>query len=334
LILCHTKTGELQIWDGDSGEIVFVGPGTPFERSWLAISPDRRHYALIDGNWSDTAPQRMLQVGLVTKNGLKEISRSHDISNFGDDPSDYDPYDSDASDVSYSSSPGWFIRTPCFAISDPGFITVGYWDIRVYSVQESSSTLYEEAKLSEMTNPDSGKHIHVSQLEISGDFIHAVYNDHQYVLWKWKDSVMLKRFRRPLHRVSFNCTSNYVGWLDVHRNSETSVINLLDVQSSEPVATISSPGKVEIVKFSALGSFVVTCRTGYSGTPDCVVIIDIWCTSTGKLLATVEDPFSNESLVRVDLSPLGNYMLLVSKTNRAVRVTRFWEIHYHGILGS
>jgi hypothetical protein len=143
---------------------------------------------------------------------------------------------------------------------------------------------------------------------------------------------MLRSFQLPSHGVSFNVSSNYLTWLDVDRNSETSVINLLDVQTSEPLATISSPGIVEILKLSALGRFVVTCRTEYSGTPDCIVVIDIWCTSTGKLLATVEDPFSNESLVRVDLSPLGNYLLLVSKTIRAVRVTRFGEIHYHGIL--
>jgi hypothetical protein len=51
-----------------------------------------------------------------------------------------------------------------------------------YSVQESPITLHEEARLSERLNPDSGKLSYVDQLEINGDFIHAVYDDEQYML--------------------------------------------------------------------------------------------------------------------------------------------------------
>jgi len=56
---------------------------------------------------------------------------------------------------------------------------------------------------------------------------------------------MLRSFQLPSHGVSFNATSNYLTLLGEDRNSETSVIHLRDVQSSEPMATISSPGKVD-----------------------------------------------------------------------------------------
>src|SRR5277367_1752510 len=280
--------GEVQIWDGESGKLVYTLPN-PYI---FAISYSGRFYVNVE--WINSY-KLVLHAGRVHKEGLTETNRSH--------PDDFpsDPIN-------------------CIAVSDEREVALGVLhDIRVYLCKRASgNTFYNVEKVLHCWDRPQ-----LVRIEINGDFIHAEDSNQTYILWNWRDSVIINEFKLesiPTFLWNDFLNARLLVKSDYHGKS---TIDLVDRQSSKTIVSLYFGTAVDKACMSAYGNFIATAHRVVD-----IFEINIWSVPSGKLLATVKDaPCAvNERYYGVRISPSGKYLVAFSIIG-STQYVRCWKIH-------
>ena len=306
LIFCTNKFDQrtLMLWDGTVGGsfISAISLDDPRgEVTLSSVSLERRYYlALIPGGQLSI----ILRVGKIGRGGLAE--KRLKIVEGG---------------------------VLCIAISDEGYIALGRkHNIRVYSQTRSHPAYWHEATLEE-ANMDFSSYTNLSigtpvRIEMNGNFLYAEYSSQKYVVWNWKESLVVHKLQRAdiplgllyMHSDLLNARTLVRDVIDVH---------LLGIRHSEPVLSVRSQYGVQLFHLSAFGNFFVTCEATSGMDRNRKFWFKIREVPSGKVLTTIESTFDylKEIPTGLSLSPSGTYLVVICD-GPGSRSIQTWKIQY------
>jgi hypothetical protein len=224
----------------------------------------------------------------------------------------------------------------CIAVSDEGYIALGRTsDIRVYSTQrfDHDQAAYHEATPLEEANMDLTSHGDPwigtpVRIEMNGNFLYAEYSSQKYVVWNWKESLVVHKLQRAdipfgllyMHTDLLNARTLVRDVIDVH---------LLGIGHSEPVLSIRSPYAVWLFHLSAFGNLFVTCEATSVMDRNPKFWFKIRDVPSGKVLTTIEGTFHylKEIPTGLSLSPSGTYLVVICD-GPGSRSIQTWKIQY------
>jgi len=303
LFICR-RGNEVQIWDRLSQSLIceFVG----------SVSLNLQYYVRIDR--SEPAALAILRLGRIYRRGLTDIARTYIFDNI-----------------------------ICLAVSNLGDIVASYvvpngrTTLRVYSYQASSNSLHDAARVGNWKEYQAFRGLaSPTQIEIDGDFIHAVCSvlvatRSCYVIWDWKKGIVSKCDLNP-NFVSDRCVTDW-GRIDTLFRQvlvkDEKLVTVFDIWSSKIVTKILANSGVQQAAFSVPdGKSIITCHryTTDQG------VIKISSMPRGTLLATLKPKLDdiNETWDSVYLNSSGKCLLSVTSTGE-YSTFRFWRLDTGGI---